>query len=117
MERRRRVEESIEYRARGSEAVVYFSVAWYDYQLARARKAAVSEPSGPGEVYWTDGAPSVEEISTEWQETTDGRVRICDWDLYDAQMRVLIGLDPHSPYGPNLASCRLAELPRDIVNG
>ena len=44
-------------------------------------------------VIWTEGAPAVEKLSLDWQETSEGsRFRICDWDVCDAQMRELLGL-------------------------
>jgi hypothetical protein len=42
---------------------------------------------------WTEGAPKVEELTIEWQETKEGKFRICVWGIYDSQMRRLIGLD------------------------
>ena len=35
----------------------------------------------------------MEELTIEWQETKEGKFRICDWGVYDFQMRRLIGLD------------------------
>jgi hypothetical protein len=35
----------------------------------------------------------VEDLATAWLKTPEGKFRICDRDVYDAQMRVLIGLD------------------------
>jgi len=44
-------------------------------------------------VIWTEGAPPVEKLTLDWQQTEEGsRFRICDWDVYDAQMRELLGL-------------------------
>jgi hypothetical protein len=43
-------------------------------------------------VAWTEDAPNVEELKTEWMTTSRGRFRICDRDVYDAQMRELIGI-------------------------
>ena len=43
------------------------------------------------EVSWTKGAPPTPKLKTECQETSRGRFRICDRDLYDAQMRELLG--------------------------
>jgi hypothetical protein len=42
---------------------------------------------------WADGAPRVESLKLEWQQIPEyGRIRICDWDIYDKQMRELIGV-------------------------
>jgi len=43
-------------------------------------------------VSWTEGAPRAPKLKTNWQKTSRGRFRICDWDVYDAQMRELLGL-------------------------
>jgi len=46
---------------------------------------------------WTRGAPPVQNLITEWQETVLGRLRIGDWYVYDCQMRHMIGLDLEGP--------------------
>ncbi len=35
----------------------------------------------------------MEKLTLDWQQTAEGSgFRICDWDVYDAQMRKLLGL-------------------------
>ncbi len=41
---------------------------------------------------WTRKAPPVEGLTPEGVELTFGRLRICDPEAYDAQMRRLLGL-------------------------
>jgi hypothetical protein len=71
----------------------FFSVA--EYEKGKVRALHLSSPKARSfhEVIWTEGAPAVEDLSIAWLKTRAGKFRICARDVYDAQMRVMIGLD------------------------
>jgi hypothetical protein len=71
----------------------FYSVQEYEEGLAQGKSLSSSRARSFHEVIWTEGAPKVEELTIEWQETKEGKFRIRDWDVYDSQMRRLIGLD------------------------
>ena len=48
----------------------------------------------PDEAFVVRKGPKVEELTTEGYRVNFGRIRIFDWELYDAQMREMIGLGP-----------------------
>ena len=63
----------------------YWSVTEYDSDRAHGRAMTASERSWNA-LGWTGFAPSVEELPDEPTETIMGTFRICDWDVYDAQI-------------------------------
>lgn len=90
MEEIRRNDQCIERRV---DASSFYSVSEYEDAMGWAQRLSNSKAKSFHGVIWTEGAPAVEELSVDWQEAPRGRFRICDWAAYDAQMRVLIGLD------------------------
>jgi hypothetical protein len=71
----------------------YYSVAEYQEGLRAGRMLSSSIARSFHGVIWTEGASPVEKLTLDWQKTEEGsRFRICDWDVYDAQMRELLGL-------------------------
>ena len=72
----------------------FYSVVEYDADMERAARLSSSKARGFHGVIWTEGAPEVQELTVEWRATKEGRFRICDSELYDAQMRQFLGLDP-----------------------
>jgi hypothetical protein len=71
----------------------YYSVAEYRQGLRAGRMLSSSKARAFHRVIWTEGAPAVEKLTLDWQKTSEGsRFRICDWDVYDAQMREFLGL-------------------------
>ena len=78
--------------------VHYYSVAEYREGLRTGNTLGSSKARAFHGVIWTEGAPAVEKLTLSWQETEEGsRFRICDWDVYDAQMREFLGLVPARP--------------------
>ena len=68
-----------------------FTVAYYDSRLRFSR--CIAYHALPfHEITWTLGAPPVERLTTEWQEGDRARFRISDPEVYDQQMRQLVGL-------------------------
>jgi len=92
MEAPRRDDECIEFRSRYLDRSRFFSVLHYDADLRFGQRLSNPRAITFHGTRWTKGAPRVEELTLEWQETAEGRFRICDWDVYDAQMRALIGI-------------------------
>jgi hypothetical protein len=92
MEGIRRDDQCIERRG-FMDASYFYSVSEYEHAMDRARCLSSPKARSFHGVIWTEGAPAVEVLTTDWLETPEGKFRICDWDTYDAQMRVLIGLD------------------------
>ena len=66
----------------------------FEYEKGHRWAQRLSNPQARAfhNVSWTEGAPRAPKLKTDWQETSRGRFRICDWDLYDAQMRKVLGL-------------------------
>lgn len=89
-----RPEPCIERRHPWTDEVIRFSVFEYDAAMRRGRSLSHSKARAFHGVIWTEAAPEVQELTLEWQETREGSFRISDWDLYDTQMRQLIGLEP-----------------------
>jgi len=82
--------DCIEWRRAGGDCW-YWSVSEYDSVVARGREMTYSDRSWSG-LSWTTSAPKVEELTVEGNNTIGGTFRIFDWDVYDAQMRALIGI-------------------------
>lgn len=78
-----------------------YSVFEYVAEMRRGRIFSNSKARAFHGVIWTEAAPKVAELTVEWQKTRQGEFRISDWDLYDTQMRQLIGLEP-KPEGAGL---------------
>ena len=85
--------QCIEFHNRFSRTTKYFSVDRYARRMAFARHLRGPKAISFFEVRWTQGAPRVEELTTDWQETGEGWFRICDWETYNSQMRQMIGLE------------------------
>jgi hypothetical protein len=75
------------------DSVYFYSVAEYEDGLRCGRTLSSSKARAFHRVIWTEDAPAVEKLTTEWQKTGPESFRICDWSVYDAQMRRLLGLD------------------------
>jgi hypothetical protein len=69
-----------------------YSVSEYEEALRRGRTLSSSGARAFHEVGWTEDAPTVASLTTEWNKTSRGYFRIRDWDVYDAQMRELLGI-------------------------
>jgi hypothetical protein len=70
----------------------FFSVIEYEEGHRWAQRLSNPRARAFHDVSWTEGAPRAPKLKTDWQKTSRGRFRICDWDVYDAQMRELLGL-------------------------
>ncbi len=70
----------------------YLSVSEYEHGHRWAKMLRSPRARAFHDVSWAEGAPRTPSLKTDWQETDRGRFRICDWDVYDAQMRELLGL-------------------------
>jgi hypothetical protein len=92
MEEAKRNDQCIERRG-FMDTSYFYSVSEYEEDMGWARCLSSPRARSFHEVIWTEGAPTVEELSTDWLKTPEGKFRICDRGVYDAQMRVLIGLD------------------------
>jgi hypothetical protein len=91
MDETRRHDQCIERRV--SDSIYYYSVAEFRAGQRAGRRLSSSKARAFHGVIWTEGAPAVEKLTLDWQESEEGsRFRICDWDVYDAQMRELLGL-------------------------
>jgi hypothetical protein len=91
MDETRRDDQCIERRF--SDSIYYYSVAEYREGQRAGSGLSSSKARAFHGLIWTEGAPAVEKLTLDWQETAEGsRFRICDWDVYDAQMRELVGL-------------------------
>jgi hypothetical protein len=79
----------------GGESRKTFSVHEYKSALERARRLGSPAAQDEERLGWARFAPAVEKLSVEQQQPGLflPRFRICDWDVYDAQMRGLLGLD------------------------
>jgi hypothetical protein len=88
----KRSDRCIEWRSILDNAT-YFSVEEYEDGFRWAERLSSPKARAFHNVSWTEGAPRVEELRTDWQETSRGRFRICDWTVYEVQMRKLIGID------------------------
>jgi hypothetical protein len=64
----------------------YYSVTEYEAGLRWGNTLSSSKARAFHGVIWTEGAPKVEELTTEWPKIREGKFRICDWDVYDMQM-------------------------------
>lgn len=88
--------ESVERRTRRelAEATSRYFYSVQEYEDARRRARSLSNPRALAfhGVGWAEFIPRVEQLTTEWERLEFGYVRICDWDVYDAQMRELIGI-------------------------
>jgi len=71
----------------------FFSVADYDDRVRFARRLSNPRAITFHGVRWAVGAPPVQNLTTEWQETDEARLRIIDRQLYNRQMHQLLGLD------------------------
>lgn len=71
----------------------FYSVPEYEKAMEWGRCLSGPRARSFFEVVWTEGALAVEGLTTDWLKARKGKFRICDWNVYDAQMRVLIGLD------------------------
>jgi hypothetical protein len=92
MDETRRDDQCIERRDL-LDGAYYYSVAEYREGLRAGSRLSSSKARAFHGVIWTEGAPAVEKLTLDWQETEEGsRFRICGWDVYDAQMRELLGL-------------------------
>lgn len=91
MKRRQFPYECIDFRSRSSWEG-WFSVKQYVEGCVEAR-ALGERVRDRSSLAWTVGAPSVENLTTDWHETNAGRFRIGDPYVYDCQMRQMIGLD------------------------
>jgi hypothetical protein len=85
-------EPCIEFKSPFADRSLHVSVS--EYEDAQRRVGSLSPRAitfhGVG---WASGTPPVSRLSSEWQTTEGGRLRITDRRLYDQQMRILLGLD------------------------
>lgn len=72
----------------------FYSVFQYAADMRKGKGLRHGKARAFHGVVWTEVAPEVQELRVDWQKTSEGELRICDWDLYEVQMRQLIGLDP-----------------------
>ena len=73
---------------------LFYSVFKYEADMRKGKGLRHGKARAFHGVVWTEAAPEIQELTLVWQKTKKGEVRICDQDLYKAQMRQLIGLDP-----------------------
>ena len=87
-------EPCIERKSRFLEVVYRYSVFEYDRAMSKGRSLSHSKARAFHGVIWTEAAPEVQELTLEWQSSREGGFRISDWEIYDNQMKQLIGLEP-----------------------
>jgi hypothetical protein len=92
MEETRRDDQCIERRGL-VDSQYFYSIPEYEKAMDWARCLSGPKARSFFEVIWTEDAPAVEALTTDWLEGRRNKFRICDGDVYDAQTRVLIGLD------------------------
>jgi hypothetical protein len=65
-----------------------------EYVATAKRASGFSPAKRPHDIDWATFAPPVEKLTLEYQQPGFNlpRFRICHWDVYDAQMRELLGL-------------------------
>ena len=89
----RRSDQCIERRGFGG-TNCFYSVFEYEEGMERAKFFAYPRGLSFHGLIWTHGAPRPEDLTADWTHTRDGGdFRICDREVYDAQMRRMLGLD------------------------
>jgi hypothetical protein len=69
-----------------------FTVAEYDAGIEKAQWIGSLRGLSFHGVIWARGAPLVERLTSEGHQAEEGRIRICDPEAYDLQMRKLLGI-------------------------
>jgi hypothetical protein len=94
MDQPTRDDQCIERRVAYTPLNWFYSVSEYEDQLALAELWSTADERRRHDLEWTEVAPPVEKLSTgEFVYFGRDGFRISDWDVYDSQMRELIGLD------------------------
>jgi hypothetical protein len=93
---KRRDDQCIEHRGLLGDGLFY-SVAEYEEGRRAANAFSGTDIAALVAVAWGFMAPALERLTVEWQPEPNppqfrDQFRICDWDVYDAQMRELLGL-------------------------